>query len=149
MKKILFLLAMLPMMFACSSGEDVNEDEYSQRPVTKYDLENNGGMWSQTKGSHKYYLRFRDGKATIYDYKGGGFDDIRGFSKYELKGDSITLEETPIYQEILGGDTKYYTLYINWIHWGDGSEDQLLIRGDDVPYNFQTGFYNKDIDFTD
>lgn len=149
MKKFLFLWAILPMIFACSSSDEEQQDEYYQRAVTASDIESYGGMWSQIKGSHTYYIRFREGKATIYDYKGGEFVDIRGFTKYELKGDSITFEETPIYQEILGGETKYYTLFINLIHKGGYEEDQLLIRGDDVPYNFQVGFYSKDIDFTD
>lgn len=149
MKRILFLLAIMPMMFACSSSGDEPKDEFSQRQVTKSELEANGGMWSQDKASTKYYIRFKNGAATIYKYKNGKFDDIRGFSSYKLNGDSITFEETPIYQEILGGETKYYTLFINYIHWGNGDEDQILIRGDETPYNFQTGYYSKDIDFTE
>lgn len=150
MKKLLFLLAALPLLLgSCSSSEESPEDEFSQRQVTKTELEANGGMWSQKKASTTYYLRFKNGAATIYEHKGGEFKDIRGFTSYSLNGDSITLEETPIYQEILGGESKYYTLYINYVHWGNETEDQLLIRGNNVPYNFQTGYYSKDIDFTE
>lgn len=150
MKKVLFLLAALSLLLgSCSSSEESPEDEFSQRQVTKTELEANGGMWSQNKSSTTYYLRFKNGAATIYEYKEGEFKDIRGFTRYSLNGDSITLEETPIYQEILGGETKYYTLYINYVHWGNEKEDQLLIRGNNPPYKFQTGYYSKDIDFTE
>ena len=46
-------------------------------------------------------------------------------------------------EEILGGEIEYYTLYISFVHWGHEKTtdygtggEQLLIRGEDSPYEF-------------
>lgn len=53
-------------------------------------------------------------------------------------------------EEILGGEREYYTLYISFVHWGHEKTtdngtggEQLLIRGDNYPYEFAIGYYNK------
>ena len=45
---------------------------------------------------------------------------------------------------------EYYTLYISFVHWGHEKTtdngtggEQLLIRGDNYPYEFAIGYYNK------
>ena len=144
MKKITFLLvALMATMFCACSSDDDDKDEFYQKQVTATELEAGTATYQMTKGSKTYYLVFDDGALSAYEYKGGKITDSRYYDEYRIEGDSIYLTEKPFMEDVLGGETKHYSLYINMVHWGNKDSDQLLIRGDDVPYMFQTGYYDK------
>lgn len=87
MKKILFLLAMLPMMFACSSSDD--EEEYLD--FTASDLV---GKWSTgTSGVHKY-LEFESNGEGYYSLFSGA-DIISNYVfDYKVSDNEICIYNT-------------------------------------------------------
>ena len=144
MKRSLFLLAVIFTLLSCSNDDEIR-DEFSQRNVTAEELESGTATYFQTSASTTYYLVFNDGKMKSYIYKGGTFTDNRTYD-YSIDGDSIHLIKRPFMGDVLGGENEYYSLYINMVHWGYLNKgDQLLIRGDGVPYNFKTGYYDKSL----
>lgn len=149
MKNLISFFILSLLFFSCSSDDD-NKDEFSQRKVTASELESGTATYSQKKGTTTYYLVFENSSLHKWEYKGGEFTSHIYYDKYEIKGDSIYLTEKPSYYEELGGEIKHYTLYINMVHWGydktadyGSGGDQLLIRGDNFPYEFQSGYYDK------
>lgn len=150
MKNLKFVLVALlaTVLCACSNNDD-NKDEFYQKKVTATELESGTATYKMKKGTKTYYLVFEDGYLTYYEYKGGQFTDNRSV-EYSIDGDSIRMIKHPYMEDVLGGEKEYYSLYINMVHWGldKTSEtgtggDQLLIRGDNTPYMFQTGYYDK------
>lgn len=149
MKKLFALFLFATLLIGCSSDDDNNKDEFSQRQVTASELESGTATYKQGKGTKTYYLVFKDGALTSWEYQGGEFTN-HTYYKYEIKGDSLYLTKEPYLGEILDGDTQYYTLYINMVHWGYDKTtdsgtggDQLLIRGDNVQDKLATGYYDS------
>ncbi|MFQ7266176.1 MAG: hypothetical protein ACLRPS_04790 [Paraprevotella clara] len=145
MKKVFLLMAlMLPMMFCgCSKDED-KEDGFEARNVTANELESGTGVYEHVGYNTTYYIKFENGNLTSYEYKSNKFEDIRLF-EYSIEGDKLNLIKRPFMEEILGGESEYYTLKIRMYHYGNDKEDQLMITGDNAPYNFYTGWYEKSI----
>ena len=150
MKKIIFLLIVfIATMFCACSSNDNNKDEFYQKQVTLAELESGTATYEMKKGTKTYYLVFEDRYLTYYEYMGGKFTDNRSV-EYSIDGDSIRMVKHPFMEDVLGGEKEYYSLYINMVHWGfdktsetgTGGE-QLLIRGDKIPYMLQTGYYDK------
>lgn len=149
MKKILFSLLVAPLLFSCA-GDDSEKDTFQQRQVTSTELESGTATYKQTKGYKTYYLVFEKGILETWVDRDGKLTDSHRYDKYEIKGDSILLTKKPFMQGVLGGETEYYTLYINHVHWGYDKTpevsvggDQLLIKGDILPLDFATGYYDK------
>jgi hypothetical protein len=150
MKQFVFLIIALPLLLINCTSDDTNpEDEFYHQQVTSTELESgNATYYNDSSRSATYYLVFKEGSLHSYEFRGNS-NTFRYYDKYEIKGDSIYLTEKPFYEEIFGGETKYYALYIRKVHWGFDKKSeggtggtQILIRGDNAPPNFRTGYYN-------
>lgn len=147
MRKILLTMMVALLLAGCSKDE--KKDEFYEKQITAIELESGTATYVMNKGSYTYYLVFENGELGYYKYKGGKFTSIRSV-EYSISKNDLNIIDRPYMEEILGGDTKYYTLYISFVHWGferttdyGTGGDQLLIRGDNFPYEFETGYYNK------
>lgn len=147
MKSLLFLMITALMFAGCSKDED--NDEFYEKQITANELEFGTGTYVMNKGSYTYYLVFKNGGLGYYTYKGGKFTSIH-FVDYSINKNDLNLVKHPYMEEILGGEKEYYTLYISFVHWGHEKTtdngtggEQLLIRGDNYPYEFATGYYDK------
>lgn len=147
MKKIFFFLLFAPIVMQSCSSDDENGDEFYQRQVASSELEAGTGTYSQTYGTTTYYFTFGNGRCTSMRYKDGKFlPGIHFYDKYEVKGDSLYLTDTPDeIEQALGYETKYYTLYINFVHWSSSKEQLQIMGGNNPPPSFQEGYYDKDI----
>ena len=136
MKKILFLLAFVPLLFSCSSNDDNSDSGFSMTQVTKEQLESGTGTFVMTKATKEYYLSFK-GNLMYFTYNGYEISDL-SFKDYSINGDSITI-----------GDSK---LYIQMVNWGTPKTSatgtggiQLLIRGNNLPYGMKEGYYDSSV----
>lgn len=126
-----------------SCGKDEDKDEFYEKKVTSNELESGTGTYVMKKGYSTHYLTFSNGTMGYSEYKNGKFTSIR-YVNYSINDNDLKLTE-----EITGVNT-YYTLYIAMVHWGyekttdyGTGGDQLQIRGDNLPYRLETGFYDK------
>ena len=147
MKSLLFLMITALMFAGCSKDED--KDEFYEKQITANELESGTGTYVMNKGSYTYYLVFKNGGLGYYTYKGDKFTSIH-FVDYSINKNNLNLVKHPYMEEVLGGEKEYYTLYISFVHWGHEKTtdngtggEQLLIRGDNYPYEFATGYYDK------
>ena len=147
MKSLLFLMITALMFAGCSKDED--KDEFYEKQITANELESGTGTYVMNKGSYTYYLVFKNGGLGYYTYKGDKFTSIH-FVDYSINKNNLNLVKHPYMEEVLGGEKEYYTLYISFVHWGHEKTtdngpggEQLLIRGDNYPYEFAIGYYNK------
>lgn len=147
MKSLLFLMITALMFAGCSKDEE--KDEFYEKQITANELESGTGTYVMNKGSYTYYLVFENGKLGYYTYKGGKFTSIHSVD-YSINKNDLNLVKHPYMEEVLGGEKEYYTLYISFVHWGHEKTtdngtggEQLLIRGDNYPYEFATGYYDK------
>ena len=141
MKKILFLMITALIMLSC--GKDEEKDQFYEKSITSSELESGTATYVMVKGYSTYYLVFSNGTMGFHEYKNGKFTSRRSV-KYSVNDNDLKLTEN------LSSTNKYYTLYIAMVHWGYDKTtdygtggDQLQIRGDDVPYGLETGFYDK------
>ena len=147
MKNLLLLMITALMIAGCSKDEE--KDEFYEKQITANELESGTGTYVMNKGSYTYYLVFENGKLGYYTYKGGKFTSIHSVD-YSVNKNDLNLVKHPYMEEVLGGEREYYTLYISFVHWGHEKTtdygtggEQLLIRGDNCPYEFATGYYDK------
>lgn len=132
MKKILFVLAFMSILFSCSSSNDDDNGHVTLSRVTKTQLESGTGTFELTSSSKIYYLSFK-GNLMHFSYDGVKVDNLIT-DDYSIDGDSMTI-----------GNSK---VYIQMVDWGAGNtgttnkgQVQLLIRGN-MPYGMKEGYYD-------
>jgi hypothetical protein len=134
MKKILLFTACA--LFAGCSTDEENKDELYLRPVTQEEMESGTGTYSHST-KDDLFLIFEEGRVSIFDMENSYISSYQ----YNIIGDSIQLTKP----SSIFGEGESYSLFINLIHWGENVADgeQILIRGETLPYRLRTGYYDK------
>ncbi len=123
---------------------------FYEKQITANELESGTGTYVMNKGSYTYYLVFKNGGLGYYTYKGDKFTSIH-FVDYSINKNNLNLVKHPYMEEVLGGEKRILYSFISvFVHWGHEKTtdngtggEQLLIRGDNYPYEFAIGYYNK------
>ena len=133
----MLLLTMSMVFLSCEKEE---KDEFYERDITASELEAGYGTFSKVEGSKTHYLKFKDGILTISVFQGNKCESAVTWN-YSVNGDELYLYNA---NTIMG--TKTYSLKIEWIHWGKGRGEQLMVvarDGGSVPSGLAEGYYDK------
>lgn len=134
MKKILFLL-IIPVIISC--GKDSPQYTESYLPISKENLESNGGEFSEkynNKDDGTIYLVFKNGELNIILYKTYKFN--QGNYTYSISNSTIILTDK--------NNSEQYSLNVLLKEQGEEEKEIfLIIDGGNLPIGIKQKSYLK------
>lgn len=134
MNKILFLL-IIPVIISC--GKDSPQFTESYLPISKNNLESNGGEYSERYNDKKngtIYLTFKNNELNVVLWKTYKFN--MGNYLYSISNNTITLIDK--------SDSKQYSLDVSLKEQGEEvKEIYLIINGGNIPEPIKQKSYVK------